>query len=338
MKKYTFILIILLLSAVTLTAFEHNPAQVSKNKGPLANTNLYPFYLGLMNLHPARARLLDTGESELIIANNYANTFNWDRDGVADGFQFDMDVENTVFKLDFSIGATRWLELGVEAAYFYQYGGIFDPVIQGFHETFGFANGGRGNVEDNLFNITIRNDKGTWIELTETYGGLGDLALKAKLKIVSNHEKRFYLALQPAVKIPVADSEKLLSNGELDYGVNLLVEKAGYNYAFYVNIGWIHFGQPENLDIFDFSPDVFNYMFCWEWMIRGGWSVLIQADGNTSPYVSGHKRLDNHSANVLIGFKVELSDSVMLQVSFSEEFFTFATTDIALQTGITIRL
>jgi len=333
MKKH--ILLIFIMFGLVHTAIAIDSTQVSKNKGPLLGSNLYPFYLPFINLHPQRAMTLEAGEILLSFSNNYANTFNWDRDGMDDGFQFDVDVENTRFEIDFNYGITSWLEVGVEGSYVIQYGGVLDPVIRGFHDLFGLANAGRERVTDNLFEITVKNENGTWIELLEPVSGLQDIALKAKLSILRLPKKGFHISAQSAVKIPVGDEEKLLSSGKLDYALNLLVEKTGYNYGVYLNLGWLHLGQPDNLTIFEFKPDLFSYMFSYEWLIRGGWSLYIQADGNTSPFNSGHKRLDHQTGTVSLGFKCFLSSNSMLQFSFSEEFFTFATTDFGVQTGLT---
>ncbi|MBN2134853.1 MAG: DUF3187 family protein [Acidobacteria bacterium] len=301
-----------------------------EHRGPLVSSNIYPFYLPFINLAPDRAKPLGEGNFKITVSNLYGNTFNYDVNGVKDGFQFDMDVEHTRTMFGFDIGITPFLDLGVEAAYVVMYGGIFDPVIQGFHNLFGFPNGGRDNVEDNQFNITIANEKGLWINLQEAVSGINDITLKAKLNLYRSKERGLYLALQPAVKIPVGDTDQLLSNGNMDIAVNILAEKNGYNYAAYINAGWMHVAAPENLQIFDFSTDLFSFMLSYEWLVRGGWSAYFQVDGNTSPYISSHKRLDHFTASINLGCKFDLFGNSRLQVSFGEEFFTFATTDIYL--------
>lgn len=274
----------------------------------------------------------------LIFSANYANTFNLDVDGIADGKDFDMDLENLRFAVDFDIGINDKIDLGIEAAYVYEYGGIFDSVIQGFHDLFGFANAGRQQVENNLYRLKYENKNGVWIDLQQPAGGINDIVFKTKLNIVNSKEKGFCLSIQGAAKMPLGDEDYLFSNGSWDFAATILAEKTGYNYGFYINLGWMHIGKPENLTIFDFKEDVFSYMISYEWLIRGGWSLYIQADGNESPYISGHKRLDSQSGTINLGFKCELTESMILQVSFAEEFFTFATTDISLMTALIINL
>jgi hypothetical protein len=338
-KKFPllFSVIILIFLNPTISLADES-SQVSDNKGPLLTNNLYPFYLPFINLLPEDAKSLGTGNVRLIIANNYANTFNLDVDGMGDGMQFDMDLESLRLAINLDVGVSDRLDIGLETAYVYEYGGIFDAVIQEFHKLFGFPNAGRSKVDNFLFRLKYQNANGTWIDLRDPVSGLGDITLKAKLNIINTGKMGFYLAIQPAVKIPIGDESLLLSNGKTDWAVNLLAEKTGYNYGIYINIGWIHVGKPENLQIFDFTENLFSYVICYEWLIRGGWSLYIQADGNSSPYMSGHKRLDDQSGTINLGFKCEIAEKTLLQFSFAEEFFTFATTDISVMLAITFIL
>jgi len=339
MKKFPLFLSVIILILLNPTGSSADESsQVGDNKGPLLTNNLYPFYLPYINLLPENAQSLGAGNVRLIIANNYANTFNLDLDGMGDGMQFDMDLESLRLAINLDVGVSDRLDIGLETAYVYEYGGFFDPVIQGFHKLFGFPNAGRSKVENNLFRLKIQNANGTWIDLQTPVSGIGDITLKAKLNIINAGKKGFYLAIQPAVKIPAGNESLLLSNGKTDWAVNLLAEKTGYNYGIYINIGWMHVGKPENLQIFDFTEDLFSYMICYEWLIRGGWSLYIQADGNSSPYMSGHKRLDDQSGTINLGFKYEIAEKALLQISFAEEFFTFATTDVSLMIAMTFIL
>jgi hypothetical protein len=339
MKKYPLFiyLIVLILSNPTSMPADES-SQVSNNKGPLLTNNLYPFYMPYINLLPEDAKTLGAGNVRLIVANNYANTFNLDLDGMDDGIEFDMDLESLRVAINLDVGLCDKLDIGLETAYIYEYGGFFDAVIQGFHNFFGFANAGRSKVENNLFHLKFQNANGTWIDLQNPVSGFGDITLKAKLNIINERKKGFFLAIQPAVKIPVGDESLLLSNGKTDWAVNLLAEKTGYNYGVYLNIGWMHVGKPDSLQIFDFTEDLFSYVICYEWLIRGGWSLYIQADGNSSPYMSGHKRLDDQSGTINLGFKYEIAEKTLLQFSFAEEFFTFATTDISVMIAMTFIL
>lgn len=335
--KFKYKLVCFLLICFPLFSIAESD-NVGNNKGPLVTDNLYPFYLPFINLHPENAEPLGQGNTRLIISNNYANTFNLDVDGMGDGKEFDMDLESLRLAVNFDIGLTDRLDIGIQTAYVYEYGGFFDAVIQGFHDLFGFANAGRQKVENNLYRLKYENENGVWINLQDPAGGINNITFKAKLNVVNNYTKGFYLALQAAVKMPLGNEDYLYSNGEWDFAANLIAEKTGYNYGFYLNLGWMHVGKPENLTIFDFTEDLFSYVISYEWLIRGGWSLYIQADGNSSPYISGHKRLDDQSGTINLGFKYELSNSAILQVSFAEEFFTFATTDISLMTALIFNL
>jgi hypothetical protein len=326
----------ILLLFITYTAFTDD--QVSSNKGPLISNNIYPFYVPFINLSPERAKVLMPGEIEITLSEVYANTFNYDRDGLDDGFQLDMDIENSRSALGIDLGVSSFLEIGLELSFYVQYGGFMDSLIQGFHDLLGFANAGRDKVANNQYRLAVINNMGTWIELTEPSSGIGDIIIKSKLKIISNETTGFFLSIQPAIKLPTGSTEYFISSGKVDYAVNLLMDKTGYNYGVYLNLGWSHLAKPDNLLIFDFTEDILSFAAAYEWLIRGGWSILIQVDGNTSPYNSSNDRLDHQSSTINLGFKKEIGNKTILQFSFFEEFFTFATTDVGFVVGLVFKL
>jgi len=305
-------------------------AEKPKNKGPLLTNSIYPFSIPFINPLPESAQTLGEGNKRLVVLSNYGNTFNYDVDGMDNGFQLDMDLENLRILVDFDYGLTENIDIGAEISYNIQYGGFFDPVIQWFHGVFGFPNANRENVQDNLFRLGVKNDQGTWIDISEPTAGLGDILLKGKYRLYDDSRQGLFIGIQPLLKIPLGSEALLLSNGCIDFGVNLLAEKRSSRFSVYINLGWFHVGKPEKLTIFEFNNDLFSYVVGLEYVLNDDWSFYGQIDGNTSPYMSGHNRLDDSNATINVGLKTVITESTLLQVSFSEEFFTFATTDVTL--------
>jgi hypothetical protein len=307
------------------------------NKGPLFSNNLYPFYLPFINLFPEGARTLGEGNNRMILHDNYANTFNLDLDGLGDGFQLDMDVENTRLTLSYDYGFTDRIDLGIDLPYLVQYGGVFDRLIEWYHLLFGFPNAGRGYVDRNLYHLRVINENGTWIDMEDPSHGFGDVTIRSKISLLSLPQHGFHAAIQPALKIPTGKEDALFSSGRPDWALNLLLEKSWERVALYWNSGWMHVEQPEGLDVFPFRQDLFSYMGSVEWIAGPRWSFFLQADGNTTPYKNGHRRMDKHTGAFHIGFKHVVSSGWVLQVNFEEEFlsfdeevFTFAAVDIGL--------
>ncbi len=306
-------------------------------KGPLVTKNLYSYYLPFINLVPESAKTLGAKIVRITIADGYANTFRWDLGLLIEGFIIDTDLEINHVSVDIDYGVVRHIDLGASFSYTVQYGGVLDPLLQAYHKLFGFRNQDREYVEDNRFRLYVENENGVWIDLSEPVYGFGDITLKGKINIFNLREYGFYLAVQPAVKIPVGNRSALLSSGKTDFALNLLAEKLLYKFVLYLNCGWMHLGKPDDLSIFGFNCELFSYAFAVEWILSRAWSLYAQIDGNTSPYSSEHKWLDKHSSTINLGFKTRLSDKYLLQISFAEEFFSFATTDISLQAALSYK-
>lgn len=329
MWKYFFAIVFIYVFSAGLL-FGSDSSRVGNNKGPLLTNNLYPFYLPFINLLPENAKPLGQGNIRLSISNNYGNTFRLDGDGMADNFLFDVDTESSRTAINFDVGVTNKIDIGLEATYLIQYGGIFDSIIQKFHNFFGVPNAGRNEVENNQFALNVENKNGIWIDMNKPVSGFGDITLKAKFNLSELLKKSLYLSLQPAVKIPVGNSDYLLSSGKFDFALNLLAEKTGNNYGLYINLGWLHLSKPENLYIFEFTENLFSYVLSYEWIVGEDWSIYIQADGSSSPYKSGYHLLDDNSCTINLGFKYKLNENSLIQFAFSEELFTFAATDVSV--------
>ena len=305
-------------------------------KGPLVTRNLYSYYLPFINLAPEGARNLGAGSFRASVINSYANTFRYDPEKLIDGFFLDTDVENYQLAIDLDFGVFEFLDLGIGFSYLVQYGGILDAPIQAYHHFFGFRNQGRELVADNRFLLKVENEKGIWLNLDEPVYGSGDLTLKGKLGLLELPGSGFYLALQPALKIPVGNTASFLSNGSLDFSVDLLAEMTIWRLVFYLNCGWIHLAKPADLTIFEFYGDLFSYAFAVELILSEAWSLYVQIDGSTSPYRSGHEWLDSPSTTINFGFKTKISKNMLLQCSFAQEFFAFSTTDISVTAGLVL--
>jgi hypothetical protein len=62
-------------------------------------------------------------------------------------------------------------------------------------------------------------------------------------------------------------------------------------------------------------------------------SILATISGSTSPFRLGYRRTDSFSATANIGGRIAVSSRDTFQLSFTQEFFTFAATDIGFHLG-----
>jgi hypothetical protein len=103
--------------------------------------------------------------------------------------------------------------------------GVFDHVIEEFHDTFGFSQMGRDEVARNQFQFVYRVDDARIAQLTrQTNDGFGDPVIGLRYSLP---EPRFGwdIVAEAAAKIAVDGERFLLSTGEDDYGLQLTLQR-----------------------------------------------------------------------------------------------------------------
>jgi len=152
-------------------------------------------------------------------------------------------------------GLTRNLDAFVNIPYFVFTGGIFDGVIEGFHDAIGATQAGRDLVARDQFQILIPYSGGEVVLLEPpSSGGFGDpvLGLRYAWPVLGNGWR---VGLEVAAKIPVAESGALLSSGSADYGAQLALGRTWSKNALVINASYVITGgfdgapglEPANL-------------------------------------------------------------------------------------------
>ncbi len=300
--------------------------------GPLVTRNLYAYYLPFINLSPESSRTVPAGRLRFTMVNSYANTFRWDPGLIRPDLILQTDLENYFLSCQLDGGIGPRLDIGAAICFNIAYGGIFDPLIQGFHGFLNLPNQGRETVSDNRFLVHVENSNGTWMDCDRLRAGLGHVTLRTKFNFLHLHDS--LLSLRAALKIPAGASTALFNSGKFDFALHLLADQRLGPFILYLNIGWIYLGKPESLKIFDFRNHLFGYSLCIEWLAASRLSVVTQVDGRTSPYISGEYFLDRHCSTITTGVSLRLDETKALQFSFIEEFFTAS----SVETGINATL
>ena len=168
---------------------------------------------------------------------------------------FYIDGEFGLANLGVHHGLTQNLDVFVNIPYFVFSGGVFDGVIEGFHDALGVSQAGRDLVARNQFQILIPYEGG-YVALLDrpSSGGFGDpvVGLRYAWPVSDNGWR---VGLEAAWKIPVAQSGKLLSSGSADYGVQLALGRTWRKNALVINASYVITGafdgapgfEPANL-------------------------------------------------------------------------------------------
>ncbi len=204
----------------------------------MLTNNLYPFYLPFINLLPENAKPLGQGNIRLSISNNYGNTFNLDVDGMADNFLFDVDTESSRTAINFDVGVTNKIDIGLEATYLIHYGGIFDSIIQKFHNFFGVPNARRNEVENNQFALNVENKNGIWVDMNKPVSGFGDITQSLVLSPSSSKEGGITWGVGPILSYPTASNNMGIGKFGMGPSIVALQIKGPRPYGILANHLW----------------------------------------------------------------------------------------------------
>lgn len=198
--------------------------------------------------------------SEVIEARRYRGPVTaGELDGIAPwpGFEgiYFADAEYHRLTVDVRRRFGRRLELGLKAGVVNADGGVIDPLIEGFHDFFGFRQSGRPQTLENGYALYFRRDGpggyGERLRFTrfEQAGlGLGEtiISLKSGLGPESGTWRQ---AIKFHLKLPTASDDDFLGTGSVDAAVQYLVSRPWRRWTLYANAGFSRLGSHDLLTL-----------------------------------------------------------------------------------------
>jgi hypothetical protein len=310
----------------------------SESKGPLLGTNYYLPYVPYYSFPGFSASPGEQGNLNISLANYFIQDMvtEFHISGTTVFKERFIDYEGYVFEPTISFNVRDRIELGATGRIQAYYGGFWDSVIEGFHDLFGFANGGREYYDQNEVYVNIHTDNGIDLSLTESSLALGDTDLFVKWSFYSH--KKVDLALFSAIKIPTGSIESLSGSGYPDLGVEILMDFYLLDWlTLYFQNGVIFPGQFF-LDHSDSPQVMYSMQTALEFIISPVVSLVTQFRLNTSPIEEGSVmteilsysvNLHKPMTNILAGFIVSAGE-YRLQFDFEEDSFTNSGADLIL--------
>lgn len=227
--------------------------------GPLPVRTQNPLTLLFVSQTLERASTLPKGHFSTSVETTFSNIF--ERSLPLTGTTVDMDMELVRTAFRFSYGITNHLEAGLELPFLSSSGGFLDSFVQGFHNTFGFPNGGRGLVKNGRFSYRVTRDGTTLYQVNPSTFQPSDLVLTQKLSILDETKGVPAITARTSLKLPTGSTSDGTGSGRPDFGFSLLAEKSYKRLHSYSQIGFLILGGDEQL-----SP-----------IIRKGASLFSQA-------------------------------------------------------------
>ena len=294
----------------------------TQNQSPLVQIYGLP-YMGEASLLPARkadVRLM------VDLANNYVSDSNLRESILLDG-------ESTRIALNIRYGIARSFEFGLTIPYIILGGGFLDSFIEGYHNTFGFPQGGRDQAPRNRLLYLYQRDGQQRLKIDSSSTGLGDISLMGgwQLYRAENKPERA-VALRASLKLPTGDSDQLHGSGSTDFS---LWVTAGDDWR----LGVGHFTLFGGAGVMGMTDGKVlqdqQRRLVWFGGLGAGWSPLrwvafkIQTNAHTSFYQDSELREVNAaSAQLVIGGTLSLSDRTTLDIGVVEDIIVKTAPDV----------
>lgn len=299
----------LVLTAAGILAAPPAAAQV----GPLSITELNPLYSLHYTVRTEAADPVAAGALSASLGVRYTNVFEYE---VQDDLDLRMDVERMINELIVRYGVMDGLEIGGRAALRTDWGGVLDPVIEGFHQAFLLSNGGRGEVPQGEVDLHLVADPDVRIVLPASRGALEDLQLFAKARLLGG--ERATLSIRAVAKPPTGAATT--SAGGTDWGADLLGRWSGERWHFHGQIGAVRFEPLDALAEYA-APLPIVWGVGVEHEASGGVSLLgqlLMGDAYYRGFEEGE--LDRAPINIAGGVVVRPADEWRVEFSFTEDF------------------
>ena len=174
------------------TTARAEPGFLVHNEAALSRTTALP-KLG-------QASVLDAREVSTHFAIDWSNEY-VQRQNATESLTLDGETGHIDWGLRY--GVAPGVELGIDVPLLLTGGGVLDGLIEGWHSTFGLANGGRNLVPRNQYRYRYTRNGATVLDVDHGTDSFGDVELSTGVAVTSA------LALRALVKLPTGSENKL---------------------------------------------------------------------------------------------------------------------------------
>jgi hypothetical protein len=312
---------ILLAALCFIAAFRPGIAQSGSEadsswRKPLFSANQFPIYLLFLRLEPERAVSLAAGQAsfkfDLNVSNIIKTSILLPTDINADRLVLDYEWWRFLAQLDVGLG--RGLQMSMSLPLYDRSGGFLDPLISGFHETFGFPNAVRAMTPDNLFRYELWHDGRRVLGPFEPGTVTGDLVVSLKKAWMLGGTE---FGVRAVLKVPTGLWVQAAGSGAADLGFGFLLSRYGERLGFCLNADYCFLGQPEDRGLR--SRDYFSGMASLDLVLGRALDLVVQADYCDRLVESLIPILNRRTGQITAGLRGRLSRRCVLEFRFTED-------------------
>ncbi|GAB3672041.1 DUF3187 family protein [Salinisphaera aquimarina] len=245
------------------------------------------------------------------------------------------DGETTRAALLFRRGfAHRW-QASIEIPFVDHSGGIGDGFIDDFHDTFGFADGGRSRAPRDRQQFRYRRDGRLALDVSDSPSGLGDvrMGLKKRLPGIGG----WGAAVAGELKLPTGDADRLTGSGGTDVALWATVgnnQNGASDWRLLAGAGGLYSGEGDVLS----DQRVQGVGFGWAsigYALTPDFVVQVQANTHSAFYENtGLEALDGVAVQGALGLDWQVTERSALAFAIIEDLNTGASPDVSFTLGL----
>ena len=243
-----------------------------------------------------------------------------------------LDGERTHISLDARYGISRNFEVGLVIPYIIEGNGFTDGFIDWYHNTFGFAEGGRDHAPKNRLLYQYQKDQRVLLKVDNSSHGIGDIQVMGGFQLYQSEIKPSRaISLRASLKVPTGDSQQLHGSGSADFSFWMTAGE-----SFPTGIGpFTPFGAGGVMGMTD-GEVLKDQQLNWVGfgLLGLGWSPArwiafkIQANGHTSFYKDSElEELNGSSVQLTTGGTLAFSKNISLDLGVTEDLLDRASPD-----------
>jgi len=307
---FLFLVIVVFTLGGSLSAAASEQAEpfYSRNQNPFVQIYGLPATEGGDLLPP---QSLDTR-----LAMDFANNFTTSATA-SESIHLDGETWRTTLALRY--GLRNDLEIGLDLPYVDHSGGIFDGLIEGWHDLWGLPQGNRNQTQRGQLAYRYAENEGTKANVNAAGSGPGDLLLSLGVPLQQGTRA---LALRTTVKLPTGSPSELHGSGSTDFSLRICGEDhqtlSPWDLTYFGNAGVLLMTKG------DILPDRQRHVvwfgsagFTWQPLT---WLALkAQFDGHTPFYTSDLHELGSTSAQLVFGGTLALPEDLFVDIGMAED-------------------
>lgn len=280
------------------------------DRGPIELEDQFPLAMLHSNFIAASPAVLEKGSFRLRSSFAWTNTVN------RTGTDFLIDAEVRSQSLSVAYSPIDNFEVVATLPIVWRGGGVLDSFIYDWHDFFGLPQGPRNDpdIENDNFEIVGINDDGSGFSLTRSGTYLGDLQIGGKFLISEGTDSLPAWALTASLQLPTG--AKTYGQDSIDIVTGVLASKRWGWFTAYSGLGYTFIGDQETENL-HFNRHRISGFTHFEARVWKKISFLVGLHASSS-LIKDVRRFPNYQLYLDTGGKIELSDSLMLELLVRE--------------------